>query len=119
MGSVEDCALRVRTTVVSRPAPHRATLDSGSKTLSADEAPAAGGGFGLVVEYPEARLAKLSEEHGHLELAVPGPRPAIGEIVTVIPNHACAVSNLHDAVVARRAGAAPALWPVAARGKVR
>ena len=66
VGSVEDCALRVRTTVVSRPAPDRATLDAGSKTLSADEAPAAGGGFGLVVEYPEARLARLSEEHGHL-----------------------------------------------------
>jgi D-serine deaminase-like pyridoxal phosphate-dependent protein len=115
----EDCALRVRATVVSRPTPTRAILDAGSKTLSADEAPAAGGGYGLVLEHTGARLARLSEEHGHLELATPGPRPAVGDIVTVVPNHACAVSNLHDTVVARRDGAAPEVWPVAARGKVR
>ena len=110
----EDCALRVRTTVVSRPTATRAILDAGSKTLTSDDGP---DGYGLVVEYPEARLVKVSEEHGHLELS--GPGPALGEVVTVIPNHACVVSNLHDQVVVRRGGEAVEVWPIAARGKVR
>jgi D-serine deaminase-like pyridoxal phosphate-dependent protein len=115
--SERDCALRVRTTVVSRPTAHRAILDAGSKTLSSDEAPAAGGGYGLIVEYPHARLAAVSEEHGHVDLA--GPGPAVGEIVTVIPNHACAVTNLHDAVLAHRGGIPADVWPIAARGMIR
>lgn len=112
-----DCALRVRTTVVSRPTATRAVLDAGSKTLTTDEAPGAGGGYGLIVEYPGARLTRVSEEHGHVEL--PGPGLAVGEVVTVIPNHACAVTNLHDTLLTKRGGEAAGVWRIAARGKVR
>src|SRR5204862_2351212 len=64
-GSVplEDCALRIRATVVSRPTPDRAILDSGSKTLTNDpDEEASGGGHRLIVEYPEARIYTLSAE---------------------------------------------------------
>lgn len=119
-GSVadEDCALRVVTTVVSRPGRDRATLDAGSKTLTSD--PAAGtepGTFGYVVGHPDARLDALSEEHGHVDVSRCPRPPAIGDRVSVIPNHACPVSNLHDTVVAHRGGVVEAVWPVAARGK--
>jgi D-serine deaminase-like pyridoxal phosphate-dependent protein len=113
----EDCALRVRTTVVSRPTATRAILDAGSKTLTTDDASGAGGGYGLIVEYPDARITAVSEEHGHVALS--GPGPSVGEVVTVIPNHACAVTNLHDAVLMRRGGEAVGVWRIAARGKVR
>lgn len=45
-GSVplEDCALRVRATVASRPTPERGILDCGSKTLTNDPAEGADGG---------------------------------------------------------------------------
>jgi D-serine deaminase-like pyridoxal phosphate-dependent protein len=35
-GTLDDCALTVRATVVSRPAPTRAVIDAGTKTLSSD-----------------------------------------------------------------------------------
>jgi D-serine deaminase-like pyridoxal phosphate-dependent protein len=121
-GSVpqDDCALRIRATVVSRPTPDRAILDSGSKTLTNDPAEeASGGGHGLIVEYPDARLYTLSEEHGHVDVSACSSRPEIGEVVTIIPNHACGCTNMHDEVVVHRDGHVVGVWPVAARGKLR
>lgn len=121
-GSVplEDCALRVRVTVVSRPTPDRAILDAGSKTLTNDPSEAANGeGRGLIVEYPKARIYALSEEHGHVDLSACEQRPEIGEVVTIVPNHACGCTNMHDEVVVHRGGTIVGFWPVAARGKLR
>jgi D-serine deaminase-like pyridoxal phosphate-dependent protein len=121
-GSVplEDCALRIRATVVSRPTADRAILDSGSKTLTNDPAEeASGGGRGLIVEYPEARIYTLSEEHGHVDVSACSRGPEVGEVVTIVPNHACGCTNMHDEVVVHRAGHVVGTWPVAARGKLR
>ena len=50
---LEDCALRVVATVVSRPTRDHAVLDAGSKTLTSDTLPGLEAGtYGLVVEYP-------------------------------------------------------------------
>ena len=119
-GSVpqEDCALRVVATVVSRPTADRAILDAGSKALTSDLARGAEG-HGLIVEYPDARLPQLSEEHGHVDLSACENRPRIGEAVTVIPNHACVVSNQVDEVVVHRSGTVEGAIPVAARGRIR
>ena len=76
-------------------------------------------GFGLVLEHPGARLYALNEEHGYLDLSECPDPPAIGDVVTIVPNHACVVSNLHDQVVVRQAGSPAAIWRVAARGLVR
>src|SRR2546428_3203588 len=121
-GSVpqDDSALRIRATVVSRPTADRAILDSGSKTLTNDPAEeASGGGHGLVVEYPDARIYTLSEEHGHVDVSACSSRPEVGEVVTIIPNHACGCTNMHDEVVVHRGGHVVGVWPVAARGKLR
>lgn len=121
-GSVplEDCALRVRATVASRPTADRGILDCGSKTLTNDPAEeSASDGRGLIVEYPEARIYALSEEHGHVDFSACESRPEVGEIVTIVPNHACGCTNLHDDVVVHRAGRVVGVWPVAARGKLR
>jgi D-serine deaminase-like pyridoxal phosphate-dependent protein len=121
-GSVplEDCALRVRMTVVSRPTAGRAILDGGSKTLTNDPVAWTGeDGHGLVVEYPDASIYALSEEHGHVDLSACADRPEVGEVVTVIPNHVCGCTNMHDEVVVHRGGRVAGVWPVAARGKLR
>ncbi len=113
----EQCALSVITTVVSRPTSDRAILDGGSKTFSSDTLGLEG--FGLILEYPRARLSTLSEEHGTVDLSDSPERPEIGERVTVIPNHCCVVSNLFHQVIGVRNGVVEVTWPVAARGGVR
>jgi len=115
--SWDDCAMRIRTTVVSRPTPERAILDAGSKTLSSDLL--GQDGFGRIIEYPEAVITKLNEEHGYVDLTTSPRRPDVGEIVSVIPNHTCVVTNLHERLIGVRRGRVETVWPVAARGLVR
>lgn len=114
---LEDCSMRILATVVSRPTAERGMLDGGSKTLSSD-APELGG-HGLIVEYPDAKIYALSEEHGHVDFSACARKPAIGERVTIIPNHPCAVTNLFDEVYGVRDDIVEVVWPVAARGAVR
>ena len=118
-GSVplEDCALRVIATVVSRPTRDRAIIDAGSKTLTSDPA-IAQTGYGQLVEHPEAEIYNLNEEHGYVDVSACPRLPEIGDRVTVIPNHACVTANLHDEVVVLRGGEVVEVLPTAARGRV-
>ena len=113
----DNCAMRVRATVVSRPTGERAVIDCGTKVLTSDQYTATG--FGHVLEYPDAVIPHLSEEHGVIDLSQCRERPAIGEIVHVVPNHCCVVSNMVDELHGVRAGHVETSWPVAARGAVR
>jgi D-serine deaminase-like pyridoxal phosphate-dependent protein len=88
----DDCAMKVRTTVVSRPTDDRAILDAGSKVLTHDQYYAKG--YGRIVEYPDAQIAGFSEEHGNVDLAASARKPKVGEVVSVIPNHCCVVTNI-------------------------
>lgn len=113
---LEDCALTVYTTVVSRAEPERGILDAGSKTLTADT----GGldGYGLLLEHPRARIQKFSEEHGFLDLSACNDRPHVGEVVRVVPNHVCVVVNMVDRLVAVRGETIVGEIDVAARGRL-
>lgn len=115
-GTLEDCALTVLATVVSRPTPDRAVLDTGSKALAADKAPVPG--HGHIVEYPDAVITTLNEEHGIVDLSACARKPEIGEKVRIIPNHVCVVSNLFDAVNLTDGENVLETVPVAARGKL-
>ncbi len=115
--TLDDCAFRVIATVVSRPTPDRGIIDGGSKTFSSDLLGLEG--YGLIVEYPEARFYALSEEHGHIDFAQCPRKPEIGERVTVIPNHCCVVTNLFNTVIGTRNGAVEVVWPVTCRGLVQ
>jgi D-serine deaminase-like pyridoxal phosphate-dependent protein len=114
----DDCALNIYSTVVSRAAPDRGILDAGSKTLTSDT----GGGLeghGLILEHPEAKIARFAEEHGFLDLARSNTRPNVGDVVRIVPNHVCVVVNMMDEVVMVRGDEIIGLLPVAARGKLR
>lgn len=115
-GALEDCALIVLATVISRPTAERAVLDTGSKALAADLAAASG--HGHILEYPDAVIGSLSEEHGVVDLSASTAKPEIGERVRVIPNHVCVVSNLFDTVYMAKAGEIAAEERVAARGRM-
>ncbi|MGJ4909293.1 alanine racemase [Bradyrhizobium sp. HKCCYLS2033] len=113
----DDCALHIYSTVVSRAAPERGILDAGSKTLTTDT----GGldGHGLILEHPEAKIARFAEEHGFLDLSRSNTRPHVGDVVRVVPNHVCVVVNMMDEVVMVRGEEILGTLPVAARGKLR
>lgn len=116
--TLEDCALTVLATVVSRPTKERAVIDAGSKTLSSDLLAAGQAeGYGLLPDYPDAIIARLNEEHGILDLGGCVRKPEVGECVRVIPNHACVVTNLHDQIYLHRDGEVLAQLPIYSRGK--
>ena len=115
--TLDDCSFRVLATVVSRPTAERGILDAGSKTFSSDLLGL--DGHGLILEYPEARLYQLSEEHGFVDFAACARRPAIGERVSVLVNHCCPVANLFNQLVGLRGDQVEVVWPVAARGMLQ
>ncbi len=115
--SLDDCAMSILATVVSRPTEDCAILDAGSKALTSDLLGFSD--YGLIVEYPDAIISGLSEEHGTVDLSkVQGRRPEIGEKVRIIPNHTCVVSNLFDLMTFHRDGIVTRVEDVAARGLV-
>ncbi|WP_174804114.1 alanine racemase [Martelella limonii] len=115
---LEDCAFDVVVTVVSRPEPDRAVIDAGSKSLTSDPSGKGGPGHGLIREYPDAVIDRLSEEHGMVDLSKCDRKPEIGERLRVVPNHVCPVTNLHDQVLVLENGTISA-WAVDARGLTR
>ena len=116
VGSLDDCALTVLATVVSRPTDNRCIIDAGSKSLTSDTLGMVG--FGYILGYPDAVITGLSEEHGHIDLTNSPTKPAIGEKLRIIPNHACVVSNLFDEVNLISDGKLVERVAVAARGRV-
>jgi len=117
--TLDDCALTVLATVVSKPAPDRIIFDSGSKTLSNDGArgftPAPG--FGIVVDQPDLLIERLSEEHATVKATNGSTKLEPGDRVRIIPNHSCVVSNLVDRAWLVDGDNAEAL-PIAARGRI-
>jgi D-serine deaminase-like pyridoxal phosphate-dependent protein len=93
----EQCALRIRSTVVSMPLPGYATIDAGSKTLTTDLS-VAGQAYGLLVDMPSAELYKLNEEHGYIRYDPSQYHLEIGDQVEIIPNHSCVISNLNEMI---------------------
>ncbi|MGI6706789.1 MAG: alanine racemase [Clostridia bacterium] len=120
--SLEDCAARILTTVISRPQADLGIIDGGTKTFAGDAAPGKAPyyfkGYGQVVEYPDLVLERLTEEHGMISLPEKGEEPRIGQRITVIPNHICPVINLQDKVYFVKQGETVKEVAVAARGRV-
>ncbi len=114
VASLGEVAMVVAATVVASHTDGRFVLDTGSKAIAADR-PVWARGHGRVPAYPEAELRSLSEHHcvGWTD----GPRPRVGEVVAVVPNHACVVVNLVDTLTVVRNGVIVDEWAVASRGR--
>jgi D-serine deaminase-like pyridoxal phosphate-dependent protein len=99
--SIDDCAARILATVVSTPERNKLVIDAGSKTLSSDRNAAnPDSGFGYLPLYPNAKVYRLSEEHGEIQLtdddvADTAP-PKVGDRLWLIPNHICVCINLQN-----------------------
>ena len=112
--TLEQCALTVRCTIVSRPTEDRAIFDAGRKTFS-NEGADLGIGLGYIVEYPEATVYEMSEEHGHTDVSSCHPKPKVGERITVIPNYASLVTSLGEVVYGTRGEGIETVWAIAKR----
>jgi D-serine deaminase-like pyridoxal phosphate-dependent protein len=126
---IDDCALSVLATVVSKPASNRIVLDSGSKTLTNDGARgfSALRGHGLVFAAPTLDSAhaandliveRLSEEHATVRVESGETPIEPGDRVRIIPNHSCVVSNLVDAAWLTHGGSVLGPLSIAARGRI-
>ena len=114
------CALTVLATVVSVPDDDRAVIDAGAKTLTTDLVHSnPESGYGFVKDFPDARIVRLSEEHGIVSLPDAWERLYVGRQIEIIPNHVCPVVNLADTIYLMRNGRCEREIPVAARGKSR
>lgn len=113
----DDLAMHILATVVSRPTRDRAVLDAGSKALTSDLLGFSD--YGEIDALDGARIVSLSEEHAVVDLTDCGAsRPAVGDVVRIVPNHTCVVTNLFDHMVFHRDGKVTRVEPVSARGTV-
>ena len=115
----DDCAATIICTVVSDAVRGQVVLDGGTKTFTSDRCgPAPDSGHGYIVEYPDAVITKLSEEHGQVDVTLCAKRPHVGERISVIPNHICPCINLQDSVWWREPGGRIRSLTVDARGRL-
>jgi D-serine deaminase-like pyridoxal phosphate-dependent protein len=91
----EDIAVSVLASVVGHRADgSKAMIDAGALALSQDQSLE---GFGRVLGKPW-KVAKVSQEHGHVYPAEPGAKvdPVVGQRVRVLPNHVCMMAAMHE-----------------------
>jgi D-serine deaminase-like pyridoxal phosphate-dependent protein len=113
--SLENCALRVKTTVISMPEAGYLTIDAGSKTLGSDTKD--NQGYGHIVGHPKSKLYKLNEEHGFVRYDPSQDNYKIGQTLDIIPYHSCILPNLCDYIFAFRKGQFARRIRIDARGK--
>lgn len=123
--SLDDCALTVYSTVVSKrrnpSGGERLYIDAGKKVLTTDTG-AAGDTYGTVLynarymrPHPHAVVTGLSEEHGWMR--VPGGAThGVGDRLRLVPNHACVTLATQSQVHVVDAGEVVETWAIDARG---
>jgi D-serine deaminase-like pyridoxal phosphate-dependent protein len=93
----KDCAARVVATLISDAVPGQVIIDAGSKALSAKQLLRHENlEMGFIVEYPDARITRLHEEHGWVDVSRCNPAPGIGERLSIIPVNVSLCVNLYD-----------------------
>lgn len=116
--AIEDCALSVLTRVISTQRDGVAITDAGIKAMSSDTI-AAAGSLGIAcdldgVPVPGLAFTDGNEEHGFVSVASPG-QLSVGDMLRIIPNHACGTVNMFGRLLAVRDGAATEWWQICAR----
>ncbi len=105
-------AISLLATVVSRPAPDRAILDIGQKSVSQYRTPP------VLRDHPDCPITGLSAEHAVVSVA-PTSELRIGDKVHVIPGYSDFTFVLHDRVLAHRVGRVVAVWELLGRGRLQ
>ena len=108
-----DFALTVLTTIVSRPTPNRAVIDSGRKTIDTSlHVP-------LVYGRDDIEVTALSAEHGMLTLNPSAQHLKIGDRLEIIPGYSDMTCVLHDHFLGFRGDRLEVIWPLEGRGRLQ
>ncbi|MBW2099932.1 MAG: alanine racemase [Deltaproteobacteria bacterium] len=95
--TLKECAARVIATVVSDVVPGQVIIDAGSKALSAKQLLRHENlEMGYIDEYSEARIFRLHEEHGWVDVSRCNPRPKTGQRLSIVPVNVSLCVNLYD-----------------------
>jgi D-serine deaminase-like pyridoxal phosphate-dependent protein len=116
--ALDDCALTVLARVASVQRAGRAITDAGLKAMSSDMV-AAAGSVGIACDLslaplPGVAFADGNEEHGFLVGDGAG-RLRVGDLVRLVPNHACGTTNMWSHLYAVRGDEVLDDWPISAR----
>jgi D-serine deaminase-like pyridoxal phosphate-dependent protein len=106
-----EFALTILVSVTSRPAPDRAIIDAGRKTMNQELH------IPEVLGRDDLRVHRLSAEHGELEV-LSGEGPRVGERLEIIPGYGDLTTVLHDRFYCMRDERLEAIWPLEARGRL-
>lgn len=109
-----DLALFVAATVVSDAVPGQVIVDVGTKALGREGTPERG--YGRAPAVAGSVLSRLNEYHGYLAIPDGTPRPQVGDVLAIAPNHVCPPVNLFDEMVVHEGGRLVGTWPVDAPG---
>lgn len=105
-------ALKVIATVVSRPAPDRAVIDAGRKTMNMELT------LPFVLGRDDIHVASLSAEHGILRLDLSAQDLKIGQRLEIVPGYSDLTNVLHDRFYALRGETVEGIWPLDGRGRL-
>ena len=109
-----EVAGTVLASVISRPTPDRAVLDSGMKAISTDQWPP------MAKSVDGLEFSSASDEHLVADLTTSDARQLRpGDKVEIIPGHNDTTVNLHSHLFALRKGRLETVWEVGARGRIR
>ncbi len=111
----DGCALAVAATVVSVHA-DRIVVDAGAKALTKDRADFLVG-FGAIVGFPNLVIERVNDYHGVVAAAASAKRPELGQVVAIVPNHACPVVDLFDSMTVLAPDGSTRTWAIDARGR--
>jgi D-serine deaminase-like pyridoxal phosphate-dependent protein len=120
IGHYDWCAAFVMATVTNIPDKDHLVLNAGVRALSSDRRGIGvlhTEGYGYVAGFPKAHIARLSEVHAEVE-GVRTEEFHIGQVLRIIPNHICTVTNLFDHVFVSRDGVVENSWTVHGRGAI-
>lgn len=95
--TLKDCAARLVATVISDVVSGQVIIDAGSKELSAKQLLRRHNlEMGYIPEYPEARIFRLHEEHGWVDVNNCSHPPKVGERISIVPVNVSLCFNLYD-----------------------
>lgn len=102
-------ALFIQTTVMSVAHKGFVVVDAGLKSMSVDS------GMPRVHDADGLIYVRASDEHGVIEVSGQS-KPALGDVVRLIPGHCDPTMNLYDDLIVVQDGRVVDIWSIAARG---